>query len=1274
MTLFLPYGQAHLWKGTLLVLEIEKVDTCGHDSLFTIRSSTLVGRIFILFYDRESPGKANDSETVKNPNHSYALVASITVLFMNEAIGRRTVSTLLFSIPRLQFLLRPANSVTASGSTTPYGSATAFRYTPIVSATILLFYHITGSTTPVVLLQCLFYHTIRFYQSNWFILRNTNNTGSIAITRLLLYVPSPSVTSSPSPVPCVAKSQCDFKKTGTGEWAPTADWVIGLGVRRRWEFLRKAVRRAVVYAIPDGCRVAVVVFNAKARTVAPLSKMESDSDLRERVGSSLPRNPSSVRESQACLVCGLREALSALGAFHDSEEEDYSAGATVVMVTAAGHHRQRHHEEEEEARLLVRKYGLQLMLVLYPLSERPGVPIPNHGLEPLATTSGGRVFTVMDEGVGKDSKISMLMSLMDAMSGAVKAGGAQTTELVHSESFPGGIASDSKGSFSLDDSLSSHARFAVYYYDLNHVGNAIHLTAPSGATFTSVNMQEEDGDVNMIFVNLNQAERGVWYYMVENRADSHQGLHVQVTSLPNPTKEPITVRVWTSQERDEIETSSALHESDYYRADDEGLAGGTTLRLKAKGMATPIVVYGEVKQGNNAVLGAKVTIALQRLGTNHTGGTYDPVHLRLFDHGTGDPDITRGDGVYSRYVPPLQGPGRYSLILSVDASIATVARVPDLRHHKHLTFGKSYGYGSTEEERLWASPSCCGSIIPYAHTQPSPPFTRQITGPTIFVSSAYARLRTHSVDNIPPARILDLVSWVNTSNGNVVLEWTAVGGDRDWGQAAEYEGVVTGSRREAGQSCAGRSLRRLPTPGRPGTRERATVVVKWTRKVLYLCIRAIDTAGNRGQPSNVAPAFVPRPPATNQVTTRSRWPGGSGLHSGLGGAYGNGVSLRSLEGLAVILGAIGGILLVVVLLAVYCYCLPAALRRKRNRQDPTAANDPEKDGRTGNESEDNAGGVAETTTTTGGTADDPAVAAAVGGGPGVGGGGGGAGGLVNGGSAVAKSTSRGSILAKSLSQSSVSSPRPTLKEALSMDYEDDDPAEDPDLRRAGEELYSSNDTQLNSTESTKLTADNTEEALRSRSLSIPDITKVDEGHFKDKNPEVLDPAPPTYSSTLSLRYQDPKDFELNAPNLPPPYYATLGRNRRQPRSYQYQHTNGHLYYRSPSEMQMDSLDSTYHSNLYSNGHSASQSYLARDYSTLQSGLRGGLRSSGMHNAPRLEEPLASYILSRIRNPSSSATPPSSSVVTPLSHLNGRGPTSATSIAVSDLKRRSLSHV
>ena len=55
-----------------------------------------------------------------------------------------------------------------------------------------------------------------------------------------------------------------------------------------------------------------------------------------------------------------------------------------------------------------------------------------------------------------------------------------------------------------------------------------------------------------------------------------------------------------------------------------------------------------------------------------------------------------------------------------------------------------------DDERGWgmASPPCCGSVVPFAHTRQSPPFTRFVTGPTVEVWDA----RNSDVDAVAPGR------------------------------------------------------------------------------------------------------------------------------------------------------------------------------------------------------------------------------------------------------------------------------------------------------------------------------------------------------------------------------------------------------------------------------------------------------------------------------------------------------------------------------------------
>uniref|UniRef100_A0A0N7ZCF7 VWFA domain-containing protein n=1 Tax=Scylla olivacea TaxID=85551 RepID=A0A0N7ZCF7_SCYOL len=264
------------------------------------------------------------------------------------------------------------------------------------------------------------------------------------------------------------------------------------------------MRRVVVYDVPNGAHVGAITFNSAGRTVAPLTFIDSeDSDMRQRVGSSLPRNPSAVRESQKCILCGLQQVLKVLG-----NDKKFGKDAVVILITTGSSPT----SEEDVVKMisLAEQNNLRIEVVLYPLTEHRGTAPTYHGLETLVKATRGSIFTVMDEGVGNDSKLKMMVALMDALLAAVQSSVPPSSPggpvLVHSADYPGGIASVSAGNFALDDSLGSDARFSVYYYDLNHVGNAIHLTAPSGHMIASVNVQEEDGDVNMIFINLGKAE------------------------------------------------------------------------------------------------------------------------------------------------------------------------------------------------------------------------------------------------------------------------------------------------------------------------------------------------------------------------------------------------------------------------------------------------------------------------------------------------------------------------------------------------------------------------------------------------------------------------------------------------------------------------------------------------------------------------------------------------------------------------------------------------
>nr|XP_005315296.2 calcium-activated chloride channel regulator 1-like [Chrysemys picta bellii] len=67
----------------------------------------------------------------------------------------------------------------------------------------------------------------------------------------------------------------------------------------------------------------------------------------------------------------------------------------------------------------------------------------------------------------------------------------------------------------------------------------------------------------------------------------------------------------------------------------------------------PMVIYAEVSQGFLPVLGATVMATVEQ----ENGSAME---LRLLDDGSGA-DITKNDGIYSKYFTSFKGNGRYNL-------------------------------------------------------------------------------------------------------------------------------------------------------------------------------------------------------------------------------------------------------------------------------------------------------------------------------------------------------------------------------------------------------------------------------------------------------------------------------------------------------------------------------------------------------------------------------------------------------------------------------------
>ena len=285
-----------------------------------------------------------------------------------------------------------------------------------------------------------------------------------------------------------------------------------------------------------------------------------------------------------------------------------------------------------------------------------------------------------------------------------------------------------------------------------------------------------------------------------------------------------------------------------------------------------------------------------------------------------DPDITKSDGIYSRYLPLSRTfPGHYELSVTVDHN-SGLAKMPVLDT-------------MTRRPRIYESrmyPTCCGSVLHYEHLQTVSPFIRHVKYGVLNVIDAPS-----DSDKIPPNRILDLRANVNESTREVTFMWTAPGNDYDWERAHHYEAVVATSWGMA-KAFEGERISGLPLPLSVSLEQTFTTTIANYDKILYIAIRAIDNSHNRGGVSNIASIWIPHPPTTPPPLTTVRHestavdptePLGSGLTQPIR------VAGLTLEDMAVIVGSVGGFLIMIAIVTVFCYCHVARRRKHENKKD-----------------------------------------------------------------------------------------------------------------------------------------------------------------------------------------------------------------------------------------------------------------------------------------------------------------------------------------------------
>jgi len=271
------------------------------------------------------------------------------------------------------------------------------------------------------------------------------------------------------------------------------------------------------------------------------------------------------------------------------------------------------------------------------------------------------------------------------------------------------------------------------------------------------------------------------------------------------------------------------------RSEGNGVTVTTMGSVTADKDHNPIILVN-IKQGNNPVVGASVTAELSGPGGN--------IKLVLKDTGLGYPDVTRGDGVYSAYVPMFaRSVGYHEIKIRAENGGNSLVYKPDTSK---------------------ISARCCGSRMISRVGEPTGKFFRYVTGPSFFIKKSNSLQQ----DLTPPSRISDFrILSTNTTMLRVNFTWTAPGGDFDAGKVEKYEIRCHPNPDQLSEkNFHEKGILVHPTESiitaSYQANQTAEAGIPWTNQMFYYAIVSFDEAGNRGPVSNLVSVLI-----AEQITT-----------------------------------------------------------------------------------------------------------------------------------------------------------------------------------------------------------------------------------------------------------------------------------------------------------------------------------------------------------------------------------------------------------------------
>ncbi|GJQ72092.1 hypothetical protein Trydic_g3189 [Trypoxylus dichotomus] len=644
-----------------------------------------------------------------------------------------------------------------------------------------------------------------------------------------------------------------------------------MATRESWNFLRSAVRKFTMVDLPGNAELGFILTNdTDAIVVSPLTTLHNQVD-RLAIPSAMPYNPGETSQSP-CLHCAIRKALEMFAA----KTKIAGAATHVLIMIAPG---MNNNTQLMDVLNEVKKQKVRIATINYPMV------LKQHPLDSLAKETNGASYSVIERKFNVQySMLSTYFQLTNTLYNIIEmfyTGNKNDLPIeIHRREIRDGRASIT-GSFVLDKNMGQPSRFMLYIPNsYQPLIKNIKLISPSQHIFSQrLDMLE----IKIIQIESNITEPGTWTYTIEPLQGNPQSHFLQVmATAKSRTADVIRARFWTRRNQ----------------------PGG------------PLILLTEVKKGDFPIMAAKVEVRVSKLEPNGSILYHDC--MELFDTGSGDPDITKGDGIYSRYFSASNtGAGVYTFEVTVSDNGNT-----------------AFTWKSSSDS--FEDTPCCGSVIlnkshgseTVSFERVPQPITMEITASDIIAAS-----------KIPAGRILDLRRSIATPK-TIRLSWTSpdMGGQKVKRYEVKYASNIADITEHFETNA------KMWEWGKPlaleiGSETTFTVDMSDFLGVpLYFAVKAVAEGSGMSTISNYVRLYAPLPPPPSTVTPvfRHNFPSGS---SGINEVFASDEVIPSKNdssniGVELILPILAGCLLLVVLLVLYfCFCV-----RKRNRENHKESN------------------------------------------------------------------------------------------------------------------------------------------------------------------------------------------------------------------------------------------------------------------------------------------------------------------------------------------------